>query len=242
MRAHGAMVPLHSGIAARAGFEAASIARAGGAGLAVLEGDTAGPGLIQLLRGDPQALQPEQWHGETIDDIGWKFFPACFASMVAIEAALQLPRLDVNAITAITLRLPDRMLSLVGHGPQTDELYDRLMSLRWSVACAVRNGRYDLEATQPNEATMALAQRIEIRHEPALDALLPQTLAADIEVLTKDGPTQLRYRRPAAKDPPATLPRGWTRSLDETALLAKFNALTRESPAISESLQALLAA
>jgi 2-methylcitrate dehydratase PrpD len=110
------------------------------------------------------------------------------------------------------------------------------------VACALRSGRYDLGAIEPDEATLTLAQRIEIIHQPALDALLPDSFAADIDVLTNVGRSQLAYRRPANQDPPAGAARGWTRSLDERALLAKFNALTRESPAISESLQALLAA
>jgi 2-methylcitrate dehydratase PrpD len=208
----------------------------------VLEGDAFGPGLVQLLHGDPQRLVPEHWRGETIDDVSWKFYPACFASIVAIEAALQLPRVDANNIKSVALQLPDRMLSLVGHGPRGAQLYDRLMSLRWSVACALRSGRYDMGAVEPDEATLTLAQRIKIIHQPALDALLPDTYAADIDVLTDAGRSQLAYRRPANQDPPAGTARGWTRSLDERALLTKFNVLTRESPAISESLQALLAA
>ena len=243
MRAHGALAPLHSGVAARAGYEAASLGRAGSAGREVLEGNAGGPGLIQLLRGSPLQLQPESWNGATLDAVCWKFFPACFASLAAVEAALQLPLADRQAIESVRLQLPDRMLALVGHGPHSDELYDRLMSLRWSVACALLHGQFNIDnALDANDATLALAQRVEITHSAALDALLPQTIAADIHVQAGRHSAQLAYRRSATTDPAANTPRGWTFALDEPALQRKFNALTRDEPALADSLGALLAA
>jgi 2-methylcitrate dehydratase PrpD len=256
MRAHGAMVPLHSGIAARAGYEAACLAADGGAGRAALEGDATGPGLMQLLRGDPARLSPEAWRGETLDDICWKFYPACFGSLVAIEAALQPRFAGVAAIETATLRLPDRMLALVGRGPHSSELYDRLMSLRWSVAYALRHGRYDAitvidadanananaNANADDEATLALAQRIEIVHAPELDQLLPRTVAADVTVQLQGRTLHCAYRRDARADPAAPAPRGSTFTLDDAALLAKFSALTRGSPGVLHSLSMPLAA
>jgi 2-methylcitrate dehydratase PrpD len=44
LRAHAALAPLHSGLAARAGYEAAVVARDGSAGPRILEGDASIPG------------------------------------------------------------------------------------------------------------------------------------------------------------------------------------------------------
>ncbi len=244
MRAHGTLAPLHSGLAARAGYEAATLARAGGAGRHILEGDPSGSGLMGLLRGQPQSLQPEAWHGETIDDVCWKYFPACFFSLVAIEAALQIPLANRDHIGRVSLRLPNRMLALVGHGPRGAELYDRLMSVRWGVACALLHGSHDMDrAIEPDNETLALAQRIEVVHAPELDRLLPDTLSADLSVYSGHEHVQLAYRRNATRGPPKTdLPTGSSFVLDDTRLRDKFSVLTRAAPAVADDLAKLLAA
>ncbi len=244
MRAHGALAPLHSGLAARAGYEAASLARAGSAGRQILEGDPSGPGLMQFLRGQPQSLQPDAWHGATIDDVCWKYFPACFFSLAAIEAALQIPLMNRDHITRVSLRLPNRMLALVGHGPRGSELYDRLMSVRWGVASALLHGCYDIDhGVKTNKDALALAQRIEIVHAPELDRLLPDTLSADLSVYSGHEHVQLAYRRSAILDPTKSRHlSGSSFVLDDTRLREKFSVLTRAAPAVADDLAKLLAA
>jgi 2-methylcitrate dehydratase PrpD len=62
LRTHGELTPLHSGLAARAGLEAALLARDGAAGHHVLEGDGRTPGLIALLpRFDPTPGAAKHW-------------------------------------------------------------------------------------------------------------------------------------------------------------------------------------
>ena len=243
MRAHGSVVPLHSGIAARCGFEAASVARAGSAGRYVLEGDVRGPGLLGLLQARVQQLVPENWHGETIDDVSWKFYPACFASLACIEATLQIRPLVKGTIRHVTLYVPDRMLALVACGPNSDELYDRLMSLRWVVARALDCGEYNIAcALESSASTLALAQRIQVIHAPELDALLPKVIAADVSVETDRETRRVAYRRPVHDDPPDNAARGWTRALDEQALHAKFKMLVGESQDVTDTLRWLLTA
>ncbi len=187
MTSHGELAPLHSGIAARAGFEAPLIAREASAGHNGLEGTAQTPGLIALLHGDPRRIKPESWRGDTLDEIGWKFFPACFASQTALEAILRLKPVDIKTIQRVTVRVPDRTLSLVANGPATAHLYDRLMSMRWVLARTLELGRYDVrEPGKTSLAANALAARVEILHEPMLDRLKTH-LAADIELRTRGG-------------------------------------------------------
>ena len=225
LTSHGELAPLHSGIAARAGFEAARIARDASAGTRLLEGTSQTPGLISLLHGDPRKIVPEAWHGETLDEIGWKFSPACFASQTALEAILRLQRVSAKSIQRVTVHVPDRMLSLVASGPTTAHLYDRLMSMRWVLARALELGHYDArDAGKASGIATALAERIDIVHAPSLDRL-KDTLAADIELRTRGGVQRIEYRRPLDGEPPTAGPRGWTRRLDLEALNAKFTAL-----------------
>ena len=230
MRAHGALAPLHGGLAARAGYEAASLARDASAGRRLLEGDSSGPGLIALLRGRVSLLEPERWHGETIDEVGWKFFPACFASHTAIEAILRLGPIDSAQIERVVVRRPAGLLdATVAAGPREGGLYDRLMSIRWALARALELGHYEYPDAVADEAsTLALAKKIELLHDPGLDAQLPGSVGATIEVHTSSSVRRIEYRRPAGSDPdthdPDT-PRGWTVRLDEAALYRKFERL-----------------
>ena len=240
MREHGSLVPLHAGLAARAGYEAAVLARDADAGAAVLEGDESGPGLITLLGGDVASIQPEDWGGETIDSIGWKFFPACFGSHVALEAVLRMGRIDPASIQRVVVQQPARLLDrVIESGPLAGDLYDRLMSLRWVLARALEESAYEYPAAiAGSSSTAALAAKIDIQHARHLDALLPDTLSARIEVQTTAGVRSIDYRRPANGDPESPGPRGWSVTLDETMLGKKFAAL---SEGYASTAQVLLA-
>ena len=241
MRSHGALVPLHAGLAARAGYEAALLARDADAGEKVLEGDENGPGLIKLLGGDPGRIKPQHWSGDTLEDLGWKFFPACIASHVALEALLRLGPIDAQSIQRVVVQQPARGLDmLIDTGPDEGELFDRLMSLRWVLARALEDGAYEYPAAIAARAsTAALAAKIHIRHEASLDKVSPQTLCANIEVQTSEGMQRIDYRRPATGDPDDGGPRGWTSTLDRLALNRKFVALSDGCAQVPQLLQAL---
>jgi 2-methylcitrate dehydratase PrpD len=228
MRSHGTLVPLHPGLAARAGYEAASLARDAGAGKRVLEGDGRGPGLIQLLGGSPTAIAPERWGGETLEDIGWKFFPACLATHPAIEAVLRLERVAPTDIARVRIRQGGGALAcMVAHGPTAGDLYDRLMSLRWVVARALELGRYDYpEAIVDRPATLDLAQKIELVLDPVVDSADAAANRMIVEIHIRDGRTHaIEYSRSAIREPEHRGPRGFTRLLDELALRRKFDDL-----------------
>jgi 2-methylcitrate dehydratase PrpD len=218
MRAHGSLVPLHAGLAARAGYEAALLARDADAGTQVLEGDRHGPGLISLLGGDARRIEPDAWNGETIDAVGWKFIPACFGSHVALEAVLRMEQIDPACIQRVVVRQSARLLDVVVEsGPVAG----------------------DPEAVDAAAATTALAAKIEIEHDPLLDASLPHTLCACIEVHTRTGVRRIDYRRPSKGDPESPGPRGWSVTLDPTSLLRKFEALVEGNVSTPEILAAM---
>jgi 2-methylcitrate dehydratase PrpD len=240
MRVHGELAPLHSGLAARAGVEAALLAQDADAGEFVLEGNDGQPGAIALLRGDVARIVPEAWDGATIADVAWKFFPACFGSITALEGILRLGPVDAATLRSLRLRLPDRMLALVADGPKSGHLYDRLMSLRWAAARTLLSGSFAaVDAGRDGPDVMELARKIEIIHDAQLDSLTAE-LAADVEMTTDDGCTRrIAYRRAIGDEPGSPGARGWTRMLDEAALLGKFRSLAGTDPAHEATLRAL---
>jgi 2-methylcitrate dehydratase PrpD len=242
MRAHGALVPLHAGLAARAGYEAANLAREADSGHHILEGDRHGPGLIALLRGDTKDIEPERWGGETIDSIGWKFFPACLATHVALEAALRMDRVAAKDIERVVVRRPDSPLnSMVDNGPGDGCLYDRLMSLRWVLARSLLLGCYQYPAAISNSpATLALAQKIELISDSRPGPETGGEFWTTLEIYVAGRlHACIDHRRPVGADPTSPGPRGWTMALDEPALQAKFALLTDRARMDPEHLRVL---
>ncbi len=239
MTTHGALAPLHAGLAARAGFEAARLARDASAGHAVLEGTARTPGLISMLRGDVAKAEPAEWDGATLDAIAWKFAPACFGSLTALEALLRLEPVPPGSVQRLTVRLPDRMLALVDSGPHEGHLYDRLMSLRWVLARALETRGFDVAtAGAPSTVADALANRIDVVHELALDHAGTDLVA--IVELQADGRLQrLDYRRGADAEPPTEGPRAWTRRLDTSALDAKLRRLMGDTAPFAATMELL---
>jgi 2-methylcitrate dehydratase PrpD len=243
VRGHAELVSLHGGLAARAAIEAAELAVESGRALRVLEGDARTTGFLTMLCGRAVVLEPERWDGTTIDAVVGKRIPACFGAYAPLEAVLLTALPPLAGIRTVRIGLGARLLPIVELGPVSGQLYDRLMSVRWVVARALerkRLGHRDLDA---HAETLQLAARIEVHHEPALDALAPTLLAAEVEV------------EPAAA--PATVQRvSWRRSLTEpgsancgTLLLTqpgawheKYRELTAGASDPGVSLDALLGA
>lgn len=249
LRARGQGVPLHSGLAARAGWEAVQAARAGLAASEHLLEGADGAGLLSLLGGPDSVARladPATWRGETLDQVYLKPFPGCRHVHPAVEAALGLRgRLALEAAagndsaasagpaawSAIEVRTYGVALGFAAMPRAGAELYDCLMSLPWCVALALLEGTPDLTAVAADRARPALwslAQRVQLRADPAHQAAYPGCLGATVAVTLPDGRvlTQdavLRYAEAATSFSPAG-PFGPV--LDEAGVLDKFMRLT----------------
>jgi 2-methylcitrate dehydratase PrpD len=239
MCAHGALVPLHPGLAARAGVEAVDVAAHGAAGDGALDGFGTLPGLVSFLRGRPADLRPEAWDGGTLHELIWKYAPACFAAHPALEALATFERSVLDDFDELEVRLAARLLPLVAQGPTLGDLYDRLMSLRWLVVRALLAGEgpydwRDLERPMRFADELAQAARVRIVHGPELDGLDRSIIAARIVLKRRDGTTTEATRRRGMtdrEDDAAT----WTVDPASTRLRAKWRALSGTDEAAREA-------
>jgi 2-methylcitrate dehydratase PrpD len=115
------------------------------------------------------------------------------------------------------------------------------MSLKWVAARALETGSYNYATSaEDSPATRSLAARISIVHDRALDALLPATLAADVELRTAAGSERVAHWRATDADPTTPGPRARTLNPDEAALEAKFKALAGDARGSLDELLAVL--
>lgn len=204
LRDHGSAVPIHGGYAARTGIEAVRVAAAGfSAGGRILEGDAKSPGFLSFLGGSPEGLAEDEWNGETLDSITFKLIPACFSNHPILEAGLKLlaeGRVRADDIETVVVRAAAPMLRLVETGPGPElELYDRLMSLRWTLALLLQHGRYGVRevlSLRDSTTTKKLVSRIEIEPAADLAELFPQEMGVDLTVTLGSGECRrTNYRR-----------------------------------------------
>ena len=254
---HGSAVPLHGGLAAHGGIQAALLAQQGyAAGDHALEGFGHYPGWLRAMGGDVDALAPETWDGGTLDGVAWKLFPACGAAHMAIEAALLLPALQAEAIDSVEIRLPGASMLLGGRGPHGGpgspaayELYDSIMSTRWSVCSALADHEYGpqtvLRFDRPNGLRDGLIHRSTVVHDSALDGTSGAVRSAKLVVRMADGTVHEKLHQRAmtgattgstTSDPR----RGSMGSIDELALTAKFHTLTAQHRDAADRLAAEL--
>lgn len=190
---HGSMVPLHPGLAARCAIEAVLAARAGlSAGRTVLEGGD-DPGVLALLHAQPQLLQPEVWRGETLDGVYFKPIPACRHAQPPVDALEMIWRqapydpADIVAIEVDTYPVALRFGQAPGAGL---ELYDRLMSVPWVLASALRHGRYGLDnilAPVHDPLLQRLCGLVQVRAAAPYDSMYPRQLGARVVLRLHDG-------------------------------------------------------
>lgn len=245
---HGNAVPLHGGLAASGGVQAARLAQLGwSAGTYALEGLGNYPGWLRAMGGDVDALTPETWDGGTLDGVAWKLFPACGAAHMAIEAALQLPPLDPNAIKSVEIRLPGASMLLGGRGPRPDgELYDSIMSTRWSVCTALAHHAYNpatiLRFDAPDPARDTLIHRSAVLHDPELDSPGDGGLrVARLVVQMTDGAIHDKlHRRQMTGETNSDPRRGSMGAPDDHALSEKFKTLTARHRDTADHLVAAL--
>ncbi|MFM9991259.1 MAG: MmgE/PrpD family protein [Burkholderiaceae bacterium] len=235
LRNRGNGVPLHSGLAARAGWEAVRAAKSGlSASEFLLEGKN-GSGLLQFLGGDFQSLEtPSQWRCETMDQVYLKPFPGCRHVHPAVETAMglfaQTQHLGVKW-KSIEIQTYELAVSF-GERPQNHfELYDCLMSLPWCVALTLVEGSTSLETIAKDRSRPELQELmsiIAIKNSVQHQSVYPQKLGATLIAIDNKGArwevtASLEY----ASASQSFSPQGpYGPVLDEAGVIKKFTELT----------------
>ena len=160
-----------------------------------------------------------RWH---VADQYVKLFPVCRWAQPAIAAALALKArhgFEVGEIERVRIGTFAAAARLGARAPATTE--QAQYSLPFPVAAALVHGRVDVAAIEgaglADAEALALAARIEVRVEPAHEALFPAERWSDVSVRLVDGCTLDSGRTAAPGDPES--------SLDDAALGAKFRGL-----------------
>jgi 2-methylcitrate dehydratase PrpD len=190
---HGSMVPLHGGLAARCALESVRLAQAGlSAGATVLEGGE-DPGVFALMHSQRAQLQPESWRCETLDGVYFKPIPACRHAQPAIDAIEAIWRegvLNPEQIVRVDIHTYPVALRFGKIPAPAGELYDRLMSVTWAVASALRHGRFDIDnivAPAADPQVQRLCKMIHTHVDPRYTELYPGLLIARVEIRLLDG-------------------------------------------------------
>ena len=180
---------LHPGRAAHAGVMAAELAAAGFTGpTQIYEYHDGGFLKAYSDRSDPAPLTDALGEVYRLDTTAIKPYSCCGSTHAYIDAALELRRKlgspwDVSRPVRIgTARVVDVQCGF-DYRPST--ALNAQMSLRYCVAVALLDGQalprqFD-EARLADPATVALAQRIELVADPALDRLYPANFAGWVE-------------------------------------------------------------
>lgn len=215
--------PLDAGYAARVGWEAARLASSG---LTGWDDAVDGPrGFVAATTRGARTTVDLSDLGDrfTVEEVYLKPYPACRHTHPAIEAGLGLYADGVRAdrITSVDVATYDVARRVVGATTTASSTYVAAqLSLPCALSLAVHDGAHGpaqlARRSLDRPSVHALAHRVRIRTDPALDAAYPATNPAHVEVLLDDG------RRVARRvDIPLGDPR---RPLDDDAVLAKLPA------------------
>jgi len=229
---HGSAIPLHGGLAARAGMEAVELAIGGlDAGATILEGGR-DPGFLQVIHGDAATLEPETWRGDSLDGVFFKPLPACRHAQPAIEAVLAIlgrGPIDVAQVAEVVVHTYPVAL-MFGQPPRAaHDLYDRLMSTPWAIASTLVHGGFGFDnviAPAADPRVSALYPRIRNVVDPAFAADYPRTFSTRVEVVMRDGrrhagECRMLYGVPAEYGPYSP-PGTTTPPLDDAGMRRKF--------------------
>jgi 2-methylcitrate dehydratase PrpD len=215
--------PLHAGMAAARGVEAARLARVGfTANADMLE---AASGYLQLFRGAAASAVPEVAEGWALAENGLsiKRYPACYATQSAIDAVLDLPAVDPDAVESVHVRVnPSGLRPLIHHQP-TAGLQGKF-SLEYTVAAALVDRAVELSSFTDDAVrrpqVQALLRRVRGEEVPVPPVGPPEwsDKFACVTIRLSDGST-VEGRR--------DLPRGHVRSpLTQDEIREKFLATT----------------
>ena len=175
-----------TGHAARAGVQAAALARAGFTGSPrALEGAFA---RIAGEEADSDALTaPVDPERPAVTGNYFKVHSACALSHSAIEAALALAPLDPVQILRVRVETVAVNLKINTLPAAPNDLSTRF-SLPYAVAAALTLGRSDPGAFAYRPETDALAATVEVAVDEDLDAQWPDAAPARVTVTTRTGP------------------------------------------------------
>jgi 2-methylcitrate dehydratase PrpD len=190
---------LHSGHAAHSGVMATVLAAEGFTGTEdVLEAEfggfcsTMGGGSVDLER-LTEGLG-DQW--ETLE-VAFKPYPSCAAAQASIEAVRILRSrqdLEPATIERITITTSEHVRVHSGWAYEPQGVTAAQMSIGYGVAQMLSSGSLSAEHFTPERisdpAIVDLARRVEVRGDPAIDALGPdRRYVADVVIHTGDGGT-----------------------------------------------------
>jgi 2-methylcitrate dehydratase PrpD len=214
---------LHAGKAARDGLLSAHLARAGVTGPAsVLEGTN---GYFHAFAGDdwrpPDLLDGLGFEWALLDTYV-KIYPCCRHLHGAIDALLELrARHDLDAGSVAGVRVETYSVAAAHAHTRCTRHIDAQMSMPFAVAVSLLDGRVGMEqfdrSHRDSAAVTALAQRVEVVADAALDARYPAERPARVTVTRDDG-SELRAEVGRPRGEPS-----WP--LDDAELEAKLHLL-----------------
>lgn len=185
---------LQTAAAARDGLESALWAAAGARGApTALEGRS---GLLHALGADPidgDALAEALAGDAVVEQMLRKAHPVCAINQAAVEVAIalreRLAPLDPDAIERVAVRLSDADAGYPGidlaHPPASWP--QAMMDARQGVAVALADGRVDVDALHPGDATV---QRLRARIDVVGGLPATDGHGAEVEVALRDGRTE----------------------------------------------------
>lgn len=234
---------VHAGWAGQGGVVAAALAAGDFSGPAtILEGRF---GLYRTLLGLDPAREPFEDLGTRWETpgIGFKPYPCCHYNHAYLDCALELRqehRLEPTSIEAVECLVPAGQVPIVCE-PRAAKLrprtaYDAQFSLPYSIACALLDGRVDLDTYAPEHlddgARLELASRVSHTIDP--DSRFPRGFPGWVRLRLKDGRT-LEARVPDGRG-------GVERPLPPEAIVDKFrtNAVRALPPARVAELERLV--
>jgi 2-methylcitrate dehydratase PrpD len=209
-RADGSWIKrLHPGRAAQSGVLAARLAAAGFTGPAtILEGPG---GFLQAFAHegalDADALTRDLGRDFRAMVTAFKPYPCCRFSHGAIDLALDLVAegLRADQVDAVRVGIFRTDILTYTHRPSTP--VDAQFCLPYLIAAALVHGRVGLDQFAAgairDAATLALADRVDVREDARLTAQYPQRYPTDLAIVTRSGETITRFTDCPRGDPEA---------------------------------------
>ncbi|MEN3002651.1 MAG: MmgE/PrpD family protein [Armatimonadota bacterium] len=174
------------------------------------------------------ALGGEEGRPFMINETYIKYFPVEYHAQSAVWAALALREQlggNLSAVEAVEIDTFEASYSIIGSepekwAPKSRETADH--SLPYIVGVTLMDGKVDLDSFEESRYTdpelLAFVRKIQVRHDPALDAGYPAGIPNRITLRLRDGRTLTEE---------STFPRGHARNpMSDEEVEAKFRRLT----------------
>lgn len=219
--------PLHAGYAARNGIEAALLAQEGFTGCPIEGSPQHGRGFLEITTGEVDFDRMVERLGDyyTLRDVYYKAIPACRHVHGTAEATINAVRGhgvradDVEAIAVHTYTLSASRLNR--YTDAGSSMITSQFSIPYVAAASLVDGAMGMaqfaDTRIHDPALLALAQKVRVEIDPAIDAVYPGVTPTRVEVTLKDGRKLVNQ---------VDMPKGDPRApLTEAELIAKFREL-----------------